>query len=41
MTSLNKVAFDSQITGIDKLTLDKEEDKDGTGVVLIGASSCC
>ena len=36
-----KVAFDSQITGTDELTLDKEENKEGAGLVLIGANSCC
>jgi Fe-S cluster assembly iron-binding protein IscA len=35
------VAFDSQITGTDELTLDKEESKDGAGLVLLGANSCC
>src|SRR4051794_1386621 len=33
-----KVAFDSQVTGTEELTLDKEE---GAGLVLIGASNCC
>ncbi len=36
-----RVAFDPQITGADDLTLDKEENPDGAGLVLIGASSCC
>ncbi|MFF2447812.1 adhesin [Neobacillus sp. NPDC058068] len=36
-----KVAFDSQITGTDELTLDKEENQEGAGLVLIGANSCC
>lgn len=36
-----KVAFDSQTPGTDELTLDKEENQDGAGLVLIGASSCC
>jgi len=36
-----KVAFDSQVTGTEELTLDKEETQNGTGLVLIGASSCC
>ncbi len=36
-----RVAIDSQITGTDDLTLDKEENQDGVGLVLIGASSCC
>lgn len=36
-----KIAFDSQVTGIEELTLDKEEDQNGAGLVLIGASSCC
>lgn len=36
------VAFDSQITGTEELTLDTEENEDGKGLVLIGAnSSCC
>ena len=36
-----KVAFDSQVTGTEELTLDKEENQDGAGLVLIGASNCC
>ncbi|WP_203363764.1 iron-sulfur cluster biosynthesis family protein [Bacillus sp. REN10] len=36
-----KVAFDSQMTETDELTLDKEENEDGTGLVLLGASNCC
>ena len=36
-----KVAFDSQVTGTEELTLDKEEDQNGAGLVLIGGSSCC
>ncbi|MES7477508.1 hypothetical protein U6M79_12390, partial [Cutibacterium acnes] len=36
-----KVAIDSNISGTEELILDKEEDKDGAGLVLIGASSCC
>ena len=36
-----KVAFDSQVTGTEELTLDKEENQNGAGLVLIGASSCC
>ncbi|MCM3441323.1 adhesin (plasmid) [Metabacillus halosaccharovorans] len=36
-----KVAIDSQISGIDELTLDKEENQDGVGLVLLGASNCC
>lgn len=36
-----KVAFDSQITETDELTLDKEENQDGVGLVLLGASNCC
>lgn len=35
------VAIDSQITGTDELTLDKEENQEGAGLVLIGASNCC
>ncbi len=35
------VAFDSQITGTEELTLDKEENQDGVGLVLIGGNSCC
>lgn len=34
------VAFDSQITGTEELTLDKEENQDGVGLVLIGGNSC-
>ena len=36
-----KVAIDSQITGTDELTLDKEENQEGAGLVLLGASNCC
>lgn len=36
-----KVAFDSQVTGTEELTLDKEENQDGGGLVLIGGSNCC
>ena len=36
-----KVAIDSQITEIDELTLDKEENQEGSGLVLLGASKCC
>lgn len=36
-----KVAIDSQITTTEELTLDKEESQEGSGLVLIGASSCC
>lgn len=36
-----KVAFDSHIEGTEELILDKEENEDGAGLVLIGASSCC
>ncbi|QNF28228.1 adhesin [Metabacillus elymi] len=36
-----KVAIDSQITGTDELTLDKEQNENGTGLVLLGASECC
>lgn len=36
-----KVAFDSQIEGTEELILDKEENEDGAGLVLLGASSCC
>ncbi|RID86966.1 adhesin [Peribacillus asahii] len=36
-----KVAFDSQIAGTDELTLDKEVNEEGAGLVLLGASSCC
>lgn len=36
-----KVSFDSQITDTEKLTLDKEENQDGAGLVLLGASNCC
>lgn len=36
-----KVAFDSQVTGTEELTLDIEENQNGAGLVLIGASSCC
>ncbi|MDF1509054.1 adhesin [Robertmurraya sp. DFI.2.37] len=36
-----KVAFDSQVTGTEELTLDKEENQDGAGLVLLGGSNCC
>ena len=36
-----RVAIDSQITGTEELTLDKEENQEGAGLVLLGASSCC
>ncbi|MCF2649703.1 adhesin [Niallia circulans] len=36
-----KVAIDSQITATEELTLDKEENQNGEGLVLLGASSCC
>ncbi|MFB6469057.1 adhesin [Cytobacillus sp. Hz8] len=36
-----RVAFDSQVTGTEELTLDKEENQEGVGLVLLGASSCC
>ncbi|OAS84056.1 adhesin [Metabacillus litoralis] len=36
-----KVAIDSQITGTDELTLDNEQNENGTGLVLLGASECC
>jgi Fe-S cluster assembly iron-binding protein IscA len=36
-----KVAFDPQVTGTEELTLDKEENQEGAGLVLIGASNCC
>ncbi|WP_338472504.1 iron-sulfur cluster biosynthesis family protein [Niallia sp. XMNu-256] len=36
-----KVAFDSQVTGTEELTLDIEEGKNGSRLVLIGGSSCC
>ncbi|MFY0803586.1 adhesin [Peribacillus frigoritolerans] len=36
-----KVAMDSQITGTDELTLDKEENQEGAGLVLLGGSNCC
>lgn len=35
-----KVAFTSELTGTDELTLDKEEGQDGEGLVLVGASDC-
>nr|WP_295975503.1 adhesin [uncultured Bacillus sp.] len=34
-----KVAFESEITGTEGLTLDKEEERNG--LVLIGGNSCC
>lgn len=36
-----KVAIDSQISSTDELTLDLEENQDGSGLVLLGASSSC
>ncbi|MEE3953601.1 hypothetical protein [Peribacillus frigoritolerans] len=37
-----KVAFDSQVTGTEDLTLDKEESPNGAGLVLLGGSdNCC
>lgn len=36
-----KVAFDSQISETEELTLDKEENQEVPGLVLLGASSCC
>jgi iron-sulfur cluster assembly protein len=36
-----KVAIDSQIVSTDELILDKEENQNGSGLVLIGASGCC
>lgn len=36
-----KVAIDSQVASTDELTLDKEENQEGAGLVLIGGSSCC
>ncbi|MBO1512841.1 adhesin [Metabacillus bambusae] len=36
-----KVAIDSQITGTEDLTLDKEANQNGAGLVLLGASDCC
>jgi hypothetical protein len=36
-----KVAIDSQITETEELTLDQEENQEGAGLVLLGASSCC
>ncbi|MCQ6275582.1 adhesin [Bacillus sp. V3B] len=36
-----RVAFDSQVTGTAELTLDKEENQEGAGLVLLGASDCC
>lgn len=36
-----KVAIDSQVTRAEELTLDKEENQEGSGLVLIGASNCC
>ncbi|MBM7604291.1 hypothetical protein JOC75_002264 [Metabacillus crassostreae] len=35
------VAIDIQITDMDDLTLDIEEDSNGAGLVLLGASNCC
>lgn len=36
-----QVAIDPQIAGTEELTLDKEENQNGEGLVLLGASSCC
>lgn len=36
-----QVAFDSKVTGTEELTLDKEENQDGAGLVLTGGKSCC
>lgn len=36
-----KVAIDSQVVGVEELILDKEENENGVGLVLNGASSCC
>ena len=36
-----KVAVDEQITATEDLILDKEETKEGAGLVLIGADNCC
>ena len=36
-----KLAIDSQVTTTEGLTLDVEENNEGAGLVLIGASSCC
>jgi hypothetical protein len=35
------VAINSQITGTDELTLDKEENQEGIGLVLLCARNCC
>lgn len=35
------VAVDAQIKDTEELTLDIEEDADGAGLVLLGASNCC
>ena len=36
-----RVAFDSEVTGTDELTIDIEEGKKGAKLVLITASNCC
>lgn len=36
-----KVAIDAQVTGTENLTLDIEENQNGAGLVLIGASNGC
>lgn len=36
-----KLAIDSQVNDTEGLTLDIEENDGGTGLVLIGGSSCC
>ncbi|USK52679.1 adhesin [Cytobacillus solani] len=43
VTTINgiKVAIDSNVTTIEELTLDKEENTEGTGLVLLGVNNCC
>lgn len=43
VTTINgiKVSIDSNVTGIEELTLDAEENTDGAGLVLLGANNCC
>lgn len=36
-----RVAIDSQITSTEEFTLDKEENQEGAGLVLLGGSNCC
>lgn len=36
-----KVAIDSNVTTIEELTLDIEENTEGTGLVLLGVKNCC